>query len=166
MSGGGILRVDHLPAARHRIDDELATQVCLLDLRGQSQRAIARQLELPRVTVRRVIERTAAARALVANTAEERGRAVAVYRELQRIAWESVETAIEQGRSTTGLLAEIRLAQTRIDELLGLEVRPPNALENFETFRALIVEAVRESPELGLVLARQLQALGKAYGEA
>jgi transposase len=93
-----------------RVSDDQAAEIVLLGVRGKSQTEIARRVGVHRATVARVLRRTHAARQLVVSTDEERGRAVALYREVQRTAWEAVETATERGKSPAMLLAEVRQA--------------------------------------------------------
>lgn len=153
----GTSPVVHFPPSRSRIDDETAGEIVRLEIRGRSQRDISRTLGVPRATVRRVIERTRAARELAMNTDAERLRAVALYRELQRTAWEAADSAMERGRSPAMLLAEVRQAQARIDALLGLELEAPEAMAAFIDFRALVLHAIQdEAPELAPALSQRL----------
>ena len=167
MGAGTPNRVIELPQRSARVSDDQATEIVRLDIRGKSQTEIAHQVGVHRATVSRVLRRTHAARQLVVNTEQERVHARAVYAETQRVAWQSVEIAMEHGRSPAGLLAEIRLCQTRIDQLQGLELRPASALDGFEEFKVLVFEAVRsQAPELGPAMAARLLAARGEFVEA
>ena len=164
MAAGTPNRVIEMPQRTARVSDDQATEIVRLDIRGMSQTEIAHRVGVHRATVSRVLRRTHAARQLVVNTEQERANARAVYAETQRVAWQGVEIAMERGRSPAGLLAEIRLCQNRIDQLQGLELRPASALEGFEEFKFMVLEAVRsQAPELGPLAARRLfSAMGGA----
>lgn len=55
------------------------------------------------------------------------------------------------------LLAEVRQAQTRIDDLLGLALSAPDALSTLISFRALVIKTIgAEAPELAPRLAAKL----------
>lgn len=122
---------------------------------------IARRTGVNRHTVRRVLKRTRAALAITEDTAELRAEAIVVYREIQRTAWEGVERAMERGRSPAMLLAEVRMAQQRIDALLGLA--PTSEDDPVQQFKAIVVGLIQaEAPELAPRLAqRLLVAAGK-----
>lgn len=146
------------PKRAARITEEQQTQIVRLDIRGVSQSDIARLVKVNRTTVKRVLDRVGSARLIDADTRAERGRALAVYREIQATAWLAVAKATEHGRSPAMLLAEIRMAQQRIDDLLGLAPSqsddPVLMLAAFKsTVTTLILE---EAPELGPRLAQRL----------
>jgi len=68
---------------------------------------IATRIGVHRHTVRRVLKRTRAALSINADLSADRAEAIAVYREVQRTAWEAVEKAQARGRSPTMLLVDL-----------------------------------------------------------
>jgi hypothetical protein len=121
---------------------------------------IAKRAGVHRHTVRRVLKRTRAALAINEDLSADRAEAIAVYREVQRTAWEGVEQAQERGRSPAMLLAEVRQSQTRIDGLLGLPpADPDDPAQLLHRFKATVVSLIQlEAPELAPKLARRLLA--------
>jgi DNA-binding NarL/FixJ family response regulator len=76
-----------LPGRAQRVSDETASEVLRRHVKGQPDTRIARELGLSRTTVRRVRERVLAGMAVLLPVEEERARAIAIYREVQRVAW-------------------------------------------------------------------------------
>jgi hypothetical protein len=134
-----------------------------LDLEGMSQSGIAVQTGVNRTSVQRVLARTKATRRIIHDLAGELSRALDVYRNIQRTAWEAIRRLDEQGRNPATLLAEIRLAQSRIDALMALEptTRDDPRMEAAR-FRSVVTELIlSEAPELAPKLAAQLNRLAE-----
>lgn len=141
-----------------RLTEEQQLENCRLALRQVPHVQIAERVGVHRNTVSRVVGRTRAALSVNDNLEQERASAIEVYRELQRSAWEAVETATDRGRSTASLLGEVRQAQQRIDTLMGLVPLGPDdpALE-LAQFKAVVVDLIRtEAPALAPVLAQRM----------
>ena len=157
-----------LPLRVPGVSEEKQLEICRLDLRNVSQVEIARRTGVHRNTVRRVLERTRASLAVTQDLGPERARSVAMYQEIIRTAWEAVETAKEKGRSLAALLAEIRLAQTRIDQILGLQMTgPDDPAEQLERLRAAFIEAIMtEAPDAAPRVAQRLLEVSKDDHEA
>jgi predicted DNA-binding protein YlxM (UPF0122 family) len=151
------MSAEQLPQRAARISDETQAEIVRLAIRQVSQSEIARRVDVHRQTVRRVLKRTRAALAITQDLEQDRAEALAVYRELQRVAWESIDA----GRAPAQLLAEIRQTQQRIDSLLGLAPDgPDDPALLIQQFKTTIVQLVRaEAPELAPRLARRLRAL-------
>jgi orotate phosphoribosyltransferase-like protein len=147
-----------LPQRAARVSDEVMAQIVQLAIRQVSHADIARRVGVNRKTVKRVVDRTRAALAINQDLAVERAEAIAVYREVQRTAWQAVEQALERGRSPAMSLAEVRLAQTRIDHLLGLApTGPDDPLLLLAEFKAAVLTVIQaEAPELGPRIAQRL----------
>jgi IS30 family transposase len=131
-----------LPQRAARLTEAQQLQICRLALRQVPQVEIAQRIGCHRNTVRRVLIRTRAALAVNEDTTEARADAIATLREVQRTAWEDMETARARGRSTAMLLAEVRLAQQQINGLLGLE----EITINHRTEHLARVEAILTAP--------------------
>ncbi len=148
---------ESLPKQTARVSDETQSLIVKLAIRQVSQAEIARRLNVHRQTVRRVLTRTHAALAIIHDFDQERAEAVAVYREVQRAAWEAVDTG------KLGALAEVRQCQTRIDALLGL---PLDGAEDpqlqLQRFKADVLTAIRaEAPDVGPRIAQRLIAMNQ-----
>jgi Homeodomain-like domain len=145
-----------LPKRAARVSQEQQTQVVRLALRQHSQAEIARTTGLNPRTVRRILARTRSALRINQETSQDRAEAIATYRLIQREAWQ----AIDAGRAPAELLGEVRLAQTRIDQLLGLapaSVGDPLLL--LSEFKEVVIRVVElEAPELAPRLADRLRA--------
>jgi len=148
---------ESLPKQTARVSDEIQAEIVRLAIRQVPQVEIARRLNVHRQTVRRVLTRTYAAMSISHDFDQERAEAVAVYREVQRAAWE----AVEQGR--TGALAEVRQAQTRIDSLLGLPLPGPEDPQmQLQRFKADVLAAIHaEAPEVAPRIAQRLLAMNQ-----
>lgn len=148
---------ESLPKQTARVSDEVQAAIVRLAIRQVSHAEIARRLNVHRQTVKRVLVRTRAAMAISHDTDQERAEAVAVYREVQRAAWE----AVDKGR--TGALAEVRQAQTRIDALLGLPLDgPEDPLIQLQRFKADVLAAIwAEAPDVGPRIAQRLLAMNQ-----
>jgi hypothetical protein len=150
-----------------RVPEETQSEIVRLAIRQVSQAEIARRLCLHRQTVKRVLQRTAATIAVVQDTEQARGESLAVYREVQRCAWQAVENAMKSGRSPAMLLAEVRQAQQRIDALLGVA---PAGDEGdtwvmLAQFKATVVNTIRsEAPEAARVIAQRLLEARNGHG--
>lgn len=137
-----------------RLSDQQQAEIVRLAIHQVPQVEIARRVGVHRQTVKRVLERTRAALTINQDVEQDRAEALAVYREIQRSAWD----AIERGRSSAILLGEIRQAQQRIDNLLGLAPADPDdpGLQLRE-FKAIVVGLIRrEAPQLAPKLAERL----------
>jgi hypothetical protein len=147
-----------LPRRRLRIPDATAAEVVRLDLRSVPRAEISRRLGLHRNTVARVLERAKALRQVNHDTEAERARAVAVYLEVQRSAWESVENALKLGRSPAMALAEVRQAQHRIDSLLQLEpAKVDDPAAQLALFKTTVVQLIlSHAPDLAPTLSQAL----------
>jgi hypothetical protein len=147
-----------MPRRRLRIPDATAAEIVRLDLRSVPKVEIARRLEVNRNTVTRVLERAKALRRVNVDTEAERVRAVAVYQEVQRSAWESVENALELGRSPAMALAEVRQSQQRIDTLLQLEpAKVDDPAAQLALFKQTVVALiVTHAPDLAPMLSQAL----------
>lgn len=147
-----------LPARTARISDETTAEIVRLAIRQVPHSEIGRRTGVHRHTVRRVLTRTRAALVINEDLAQARAESVLVYQEIQRTAWQAVETALERGRSPAMLLAEVRQAQARIDGLLGLApVGPEDAMVQHDRFKRIVIGLIRaETPELASVLAKRL----------
>jgi DNA-binding CsgD family transcriptional regulator len=129
-----------LPQRTARISDETQAEIVRLGIRQVSHAEIARRAGVHRHTVERVLKRTRSALRINEDTELERAAAIAVYREVQRTAWE----AIESGRSPALLLGEVRQAQQRIDTLLGLAPGgPDDPIALLGTFKATVIRPGR-----------------------
>lgn len=148
------------PARTARIDDETAAKICRLDVHGLSQRVIARQAGVNPRTVARVLERVKAATAAAKPLEQELAAAIATYHELQRVAWAGIDTAMERtGKPPALLLAEVRLCQQRIDQLLGLEPIRPEVIE-IRQYQSVVLEALaHETPEARSRLAARFREI-------
>jgi hypothetical protein len=133
-----------------------------MHIRRVSANEIARTLKLHPRTVRRAIERHDAELAIERNVAEERGRALAVYAEVQRAAWVAFEESRQRGRSGIMALSEVRQAQQEMDKLLGIVAPADLAGDPFlmlQQFQSLVISTVaKEAPELGPILSEKLLA--------
>jgi hypothetical protein len=131
-----------------------------------SHRQIARLAKVHKTTVARVLRRTRAAIRLNEDTEQERVEAIAVYREVQRTAWEAAANAMKVGRSPAMLLAEVRLAQQRIDALLGLAPSgPDDPLILLATFKQVVTSTIHEqAPELAPAIAQRLLEVSNGSG--
>jgi Homeodomain-like domain len=145
-----------LPQRTARISDDTQAEIVRLGIRQVSHAEIARRAGVHRHTVERVLKRTRAALRINEDTERDRAEAVAVYREIQRTAWE----AIESGRSPAILLGEVRQAQQRIDNLLGLAPDvPDDPVALLNTFKSTVISLVlSEAPALAPKLAERLAA--------
>lgn len=144
-----------LPQRTARISDETQAEIVRLAIRQVPQGEIARRTDVHRHTVTRVLKRTRGALQINEDTGANRAEAIAVYREIQRTAWDT----IEQGRSPAMLLAEVRMAQQRIDALLGLAPIPDDPYLRFQELRAAILGVVvTEAPEVAQRIAQRLMA--------
>jgi hypothetical protein len=137
-----------------RITEGQHREIVRLAIRQLPQTEIAERVGVNRHTVRRVLNRVRSALAINEDLESARAEAVAVYRELQRSAWEK----IEEGRAPAGLLGEIRQAQSRIDTLLGLA---PGSAEDeraeLERFKSIVMATLaQEDPELSVRIGRRL----------
>jgi hypothetical protein len=153
-----------LPARSPRISEEQQLEICRLSIRQVSGVEIARRVGVNRHTVRRVLERSRAALRINSDLAPERAEAIVTYREIQRAAWEAADAVQARGRSPAMLLAEVRLAQTRIDALLGLAPPgPDDPVQELVAFKAVVVNVIQtEAPELAPRLAKRLLTAMKA----
>jgi hypothetical protein len=149
-----------LPNRAPRVSASQQLEICRLDIRGLAQTEIAESVGVHRHTVGRVLERTRAAIAIDTELAPERERALAVYREIQRLSFEAAEEARKRGRSPAMLYAEVRQAQARIDTLLGLApAEPDDPFAVLAQFKAVVVNLIAaEAPDLAPVLAERLRA--------
>lgn len=138
-----------LPKQTARVSDQVQAEIVRLAIRQVSHAEIARRLDVHRQTVKRVLARTHAALAISHDFDQERAEAVAIYREVQRAAWD----AVEQGK--LGALAEVRMAQQRIDALLGLPLAGPDDPQlQLQRFKADVLAAIQaEAPDLAPRLA-------------
>jgi transposase-like protein len=152
-----------LPRRSARIPEETQAEIVRLAIRQVPQAEIARRVEVHRQTVRRVLKRTRAALAINQDLEQDRAEALAVYREVQRSAWE----AIESGRTPAMLLGEIRQAQQRIDNLLGLApADPDDPAMQLREFKSIVVGIIRrEAPQLAPRLAERLLEVAGAGNE-
>lgn len=151
-----------LPRRAARIPPETQVEIVRLAVHQLSQAEISRRTGANRKTVKRVLDRTRAALLVNADVRQERAEAIAVYREVQRFAWEAAEKAIERGRSPIASLAEVRQAQARIDALQGLTPASPEDPElALERLKAIVVSVIRtDAPELAPRLAARLREAG------
>ncbi len=148
---------ESLPKQTARVSDEVQAEIVKLAIRQVPHAEIARRLEVHRQTVKRVLTRTHAAMSISHDFDQERAEAVAVYRQIQGEAWRGVE----QGK--LGALAEVRMAQQRIDALLGLPLAgPEDPLIQLQRFKADVLTAIRaEAPDLAPRLAQRLLAMNQ-----
>jgi len=146
-----------LPKQTARVSDEVQAEIVRLAIRQVSHAEIARRLEVHRQTVKRVLTRTHAALAISHDFDQERAEAVEVYRQIQAEAWR----AVEQGK--LGALAEVRMAQQRIDVLLGLPLAGPEDPQvQLQRFKAGVVAAIHaEAPEVAPRIAQRLLAMNQ-----
>jgi len=153
-----MIEAPSLPARAARIPDEKTAQILRLAIRQLPHTEIAQRTGVHRHTVRRVLKRTRAALAINEDLSADRAEAIAVYREVQRTAWEAVEKAQERGRSPAMLLAEVRQSQARIDGLLGLAPSDPDdPVQALQRFKATVVSLIQlEAPDLAPRLAQRL----------
>jgi hypothetical protein len=149
-----------LPQRTPRLSAETQAEIVRLSIRQVSQTQIAKRTEVHRQTVKRVLQRTQAALAINQDLERERLEAIAVYREIQRTAWEAVDGAIDQGRSPVAALAEVRQTQQRIDALLGLApLGPEDLAADLARFKRIVRDVIaQEAPELGPRIAQRLLA--------
>jgi hypothetical protein len=147
-----------LPARAARIPDETTAQILRLAIRQVPATEIAKRAGVHRHTVRRVLKRTRAALAINEDLSADRAEAIAVYREVQRTAWEAVEKAQEKGRSPAALLGEVRQSQARIDGLLGLApADPDDPMLLLAQFKQKVITLIHEeAPELAPRLTQRL----------
>ena len=146
-----------------RITDDQTAEIVRLAIRQLPYVEIAKRAGVHRNTVSRVLKRTRAALTINADLEIERSQAVALYREIQRTAWEGVEAVSEEGRVPVRLLAEIRQCQTRIDAFLGLAPAGPDdpTLVLAQLKQTIVHLVLTEAPQLAPVLAQRLQALSE-----
>lgn len=149
-----------------RLDEAMAEEIVKLDMRGLSQVKIAEKTGVNRTTVQRVLARTRAALRITHDLSGELARALALYRSIQAEAWQAIEETRSRGRSPATLLAEVRLAQTRIDTLLGLApAADDDPRLEFSRFRAAVTEALEtESPHLAGRIAERLDRTADLIG--
>lgn len=147
-----------MPQRAPRVTEEQAEQIVRLAIQQVSQAEIAREVGVHRQTVKRVLDRTRTTLAVTENTEQDRAEAVAVLREVQRTAWEDAKKARESGRSTSSLLAEVRLCQQQINGLLGLaalEAEDPVLI--LARFKAVVADVIRaEALDLAPKIAQRL----------
>jgi len=144
-----------------KLSDEQVAEICRLDLKRVPEVLIARGLKVNRRTVARVLARMRAALSVSANLDEERGRALGVYRELQREAWAAAAEGRQRGRGSAPYLSVVLVAQGRIDRVLGLDVAV--AEDDMAQFKKVVVEAIRaESPQLAGRLSQKFLAMADA----
>lgn len=152
-----------LPGRSARISDATQALIVRCAIRQMSHSQIASTAKVNRKTVARVLKRTRAALTINEATEQDRAEAVAVYREVQRTAWECIESAMNKGRSPAMLLAEVRLAQQRIDALLGLApAGADDPVMLLAEFKSVVVRLIHdEAPHIAPVLARRLSEIPK-----
>jgi hypothetical protein len=127
------------------------------DLHGRSLREIAELVPCHVRTVKRTVERHYAAIALEHNIEAERERAVAMHREVQRVAWLSAGTLIKREKSPASVLDTIEKAQARIEHLLCLGPASDDPMALLVEFKQIIVSLVlTEAPDLAPRLAERL----------
>jgi hypothetical protein len=142
------------PERPAKLTDEQVAEVCRRDLQQVPEVLIARDLKLNRRTVARVLTRMRAALAVSANLDEERGRALGVYRELQREAWAAAADGRKRGRGSAPYLSVVLAAQGRIDRVLGLDAGVAN--DEVAVFKRTVVEVIRsEAPQVAGKLAQK-----------
>lgn len=101
---------------------EKATEAVALSARGHTYTQIAELLDHDRKTVKRWIDDELAKRAEHRGERQgDRERAIAVYSEIIREAWEKFDRLDPRSLNVSGLLNAIRTAQERIDKLTGVE---------------------------------------------
>jgi Helix-turn-helix domain len=152
--------MSNLPSRAPRLSIETVTEILRLDVHGQSQAAIAREAKVHPRTVKRVLERIKATAGAMRPIEEELARALRVYREVQRTAWEGIASSVqERGRVSAMLLAEIRLSQQRVDQLLGLEPVRPEVIE-IRQYQGVVLDVLaQETPEARLRLAQRFREI-------
>jgi Sigma-70, region 4 len=145
------------PFRATRLTAEQQESILRHDLHGRSLREIAELVPCHVRTVKRTVERHYAAIALEHNIEAERERAVAMHREVQRVAWLSAGTLIKREKSPASLFDTIVKAQTRIEHLLCLGPASDDPLVLLAEFKSIIVSLVlTEAPELAPRLAERL----------
>ena len=144
-----------------KLTDEQVAEICRRDLQQVPEVLIARGLKLNRRTVARVLARMRAALSVSAALDEERGRALGVYRQIQREGWAAVADGKQRGRGSAPYLSVVLAAQGRIDRVLGLDVAAETSA--VDSFKKVVVEAIRaESPQLAGRLSQKFLAMADA----
>jgi Sigma-70, region 4 len=145
------------PLHATRLNAEQQEVILRHDLHGRSLREIAELVPCHVRTVKRVVSKHYAAIALEHNIEAERERAVALHREVQRVAWLSSGTLIKREKSPAALLDSIEKAQQRIEHLLCLGPASDDPVALLAEFKQVIVSLVlTEAPELATRLAERL----------
>jgi hypothetical protein len=140
-----------------KLTAEQISAICRRDLQQVPEVLIARELQLNRRTVARALARMRAALSVSASLDEERGRALGVYRELQREGWAAAAEARQRGRGSAPYLSVVLAAQGRIDRVLGLDVGVAN--DEVAVFKRTVVDMIRsEAPAVAGTLAQKFLA--------
>lgn len=150
-----------LPRRSPNVSDDVAATIIRLDLQELPKAEIARQLGVHRTTVDRVLGRTRSLMNVNRDLAADVDRAVSRYLDLIRLGYEAYHAARGAGRNAAPYLAEIRLCQTRLDTLLGLEPIPPDdPVLQLASFKRVVVDLIQsEAPQLAPRLAQRLLTL-------
>lgn len=99
--------------------EDKVSQAVALSARSWTYTAIAEELGCSRPTVSKWIKDELAKRS--EHREQDKEKAIAVYVEIQRAAWERLETLDSRSLNVSGLLNTIKNAQERIDKITGAE---------------------------------------------